>query len=138
MRLGAAKARGEDPVSYVEPDHPVQQTNLENMATLSGVPKEEIEKGREKMFGEAAGPAEKKVRASLILGAVAEKENIEIRLYSIIYDAIEEIKSAMEGMLEPKVEEKIVCNVEVRDIFKNAFLPYRSPETLKMFLKVFS
>jgi translation initiation factor IF-2 len=58
------------------------------------------------------------VRPSLAARQVAEKENIEIRLYSIIYDAIEEIKSAMEGMLEPKVEEKVVCNVEVQDIFK--------------------
>ena len=49
---------------------------------------------------------------------MAEKENIEIRLYSIIYNAIEELKSAMEGMLEPKVEEKIVGNIEVRDVFK--------------------
>ncbi|GAA4317715.1 translation initiation factor IF-2 [Compostibacter hankyongensis] len=58
------------------------------------------------------------VRPSLQAGRLAEKENIEIRTYSIIYDAIEEIKSAMEGMLEPKVEKKIVCNVEVREIFK--------------------
>lgn len=48
----------------------------------------------------------------------AEQENIDIRLYSIIYDAINEIKSAMEGMLQPTVEERFVCNVEVRDVFK--------------------
>ena len=47
-----------------------------------------------------------------------EKENIDIRLYSIIYDAIDEIKAAMEGMLEPKVEERFVCNIEVREVFK--------------------
>ena len=41
-----------------------------------------------------------------------------MRFYSIIYDAIEEIKLAMEGMLAPEFEEKIVCNVEVRDVFK--------------------
>ncbi len=58
------------------------------------------------------------VRPSLQARKLAEKENIEIRLYSIIYDAIEEIKGAMEGMLEPKVEERAVCNVEVRDVFK--------------------
>jgi len=39
-------------------------------------------------------------------------------LYSIIYQAIEEIKSAMEGMLSPDIEEKIVCNVEIREVFK--------------------
>lgn len=49
---------------------------------------------------------------------LAEQEEIDIRLYSIIYDAINEVKSAMEGMLAPDFEEKITCNVEVRDIFK--------------------
>jgi translation initiation factor IF-2 len=49
---------------------------------------------------------------------LAENENIEIRTYSIIYDAIEEIKSAMEGMLEPKIEEKVLSHVEVRETFK--------------------
>src|SRR5699024_7776664 len=49
---------------------------------------------------------------------LAEQEQIDIRLYSIIYDAIEEIKSAMEGMLAPKYEEKIVANVEIREVFK--------------------
>ena len=58
------------------------------------------------------------VRPSLQAAKVAEQENIEIRTYSIIYDAIEEIKSAMEGLLEPKVEKRTVCNVEVREVFK--------------------
>ena len=49
---------------------------------------------------------------------LAENEGVEIKLYSIIYNAIEEIKSAMEGMLEPKIQEKIVANVEVREVFK--------------------
>ena len=49
---------------------------------------------------------------------LAEKEEIEIRLYSIIYDAINEIKDAMEGMLAPTVEEVITGNIEVRQIFK--------------------
>ncbi|WP_282456792.1 EF-Tu/IF-2/RF-3 family GTPase [Chitinophaga sedimenti] len=49
---------------------------------------------------------------------LAEKENIEIRTYSIIYDAIDELKSAMEGMLEPKIEKKVVCNVEIRETYK--------------------
>ncbi len=49
---------------------------------------------------------------------LAENEQIDIRLYSIIYDAIEELKSAMEGMLEPKFEEKIVAEVEIRETFK--------------------
>lgn len=58
------------------------------------------------------------VRPSLSARKLAEKEDIEIRLYSVIYDAIDEVKSAMEGMLEPKIEEKIVGNAEVRDVFK--------------------
>ncbi|RWY52467.1 translation initiation factor IF-2 [Mucilaginibacter gilvus] len=49
---------------------------------------------------------------------LAEAEQIDIRLYSIIYDAINEIKAAMEGMLAPTFEEKIVANVEIRDVFK--------------------
>lgn len=49
---------------------------------------------------------------------LAENEQIDVRLYSIIYDAIEEIKSAMEGMLAPKFEEKIVAEVEIRETFK--------------------
>ncbi len=58
------------------------------------------------------------VRPSMQAAKLAEQENIEIRTYSIIYDAIEEIKSAMEGMLEPKIEKKTVCNVEVREVYK--------------------
>ncbi|MBS1773092.1 MAG: translation initiation factor IF-2 [Bacteroidetes bacterium] len=58
------------------------------------------------------------VRPSMQASRLAEQENIEIRYYSIIYDAIEEIKSAMEGLLEPKIEKKTVCNIEVREIFK--------------------
>ena len=49
---------------------------------------------------------------------LAEQEQIDIRLYSIIYDAINEIKTAMEGMLAPTFEEKIVANVEIRETFK--------------------
>ncbi|HKL66714.1 MAG TPA: EF-Tu/IF-2/RF-3 family GTPase, partial [Bacteroidales bacterium] len=58
------------------------------------------------------------VRPSLGARKLAEKEEIDIRLYSIIYDAINEIKSAMEGMLSPEVKEEITCTVEVRDTFK--------------------
>ncbi len=58
------------------------------------------------------------VRPSIQAARLAEQENIEIRTYSIIYDAIEEIKSAMEGLLEPKVEKKTVSNIEVREIYK--------------------
>jgi translation initiation factor IF-2 len=58
------------------------------------------------------------VRPSLQAARMAENEAIEIKMYSIIYNAIEEIKSAMEGMLEPTVQEKIVANVEIRDVFK--------------------
>jgi len=58
------------------------------------------------------------VRPAAQAARLAESENIEIRTYSIIYDAIEEIKSAMEGLLEPKVERKTVANVEVREVYK--------------------
>ena len=58
------------------------------------------------------------VRPSINARKLAEKEGIDIRLYSIIYEAINEIKSAMEGMLEPTEEENIVGNVEVRETYK--------------------
>ncbi|HEU4551249.1 MAG TPA: translation initiation factor IF-2 [Chitinophaga sp.] len=58
------------------------------------------------------------VRPSSQAAKLAEKENIEIRTYSIIYDAIEELKSAMEGMLEPKIEKKVVANVEIRETYR--------------------
>ncbi len=58
------------------------------------------------------------VRPSNGARRLAEQEQIDIRLYSIIYDAIEEVKAAMEGMLAPKFEEKIVANVEIREVFK--------------------
>ena len=58
------------------------------------------------------------VRPSVSARKVAEQEQIQIKLYSIIYDAIEEVKAAMEGMLAPEFEEKIVGNIEVREIFK--------------------
>ncbi len=58
------------------------------------------------------------VRPSLGARKLAEKEEIDIRLYSVIYDAIEEVKSAMEGMLSPEIKEEIVATVEIREIFK--------------------
>ena len=58
------------------------------------------------------------VRPSLGARKLAEQEEIEIRHYSIIYDAINEIKDAMEGMLAPQFEEVITSNVEVREVFK--------------------
>jgi len=58
------------------------------------------------------------VRPSLAARKLAEKEGVEIKLYSIIYEAINEIKSAVEGMLEPTKEEKIIGQVEVREVFK--------------------
>ncbi|HEY9082053.1 MAG TPA: translation initiation factor IF-2 [Vicingaceae bacterium] len=58
------------------------------------------------------------VRPSVNARKIAEQEQIDVRLYSIIYDAIEEIKDAMEGMLAPKFEEKITGTVEIREIFK--------------------
>jgi len=57
-------------------------------------------------------------RPSIQASRLAENEGVEIKTYSIIYNAIEEIKSAMEGMLEPKIQEKIVANVEVREVYK--------------------
>ncbi|MEO6833136.1 MAG: translation initiation factor IF-2, partial [Chitinophagaceae bacterium] len=58
------------------------------------------------------------VRPTLQASRLAEQENIEIRTYSIIYNAINDIKGAMEGLLEPSVEKKIVANVEVREVYK--------------------
>ncbi|MBE6300080.1 MAG: translation initiation factor IF-2 [Bacteroidales bacterium] len=57
------------------------------------------------------------VRPSMAARKDAEKEGVDIRLYSIIYDAIEEVKSAMEGMLSPEIKEVITATVEVRETF---------------------
>jgi translation initiation factor IF-2 len=58
------------------------------------------------------------VRPSAGARRLAESEEIEIRMYSIIYDAINDIKDAIEGMLEPVMKEEIVCSVEVLETFK--------------------
>jgi len=58
------------------------------------------------------------VRPSLKARQLAEREGVQIKTYSIIYEAIEEIKMAIEGMLEPTQEENVLGNVEVRDTFK--------------------
>ena len=58
------------------------------------------------------------VRPSLQASRLADNEGVQIKMYSIIYNAIDEIKSAMEGMLEPKVEEKEVATVEIREVYK--------------------
>ena len=58
------------------------------------------------------------VRPSATARKLAEQEEIEIRLYSIIYDAINDIKDAIEGMLEPVMKEEIVCSIEVLETFK--------------------
>lgn len=58
------------------------------------------------------------VRPSQGARKLAEQEQIDIRLYSIIYDAINELKDAIEGMLSPEIKEKVVCNLEVRETFK--------------------
>ncbi|MEI6312034.1 MAG: translation initiation factor IF-2 [Bacteroidota bacterium] len=58
------------------------------------------------------------VRPSIQARKIAENEGVEIRTYSIIYNAIEDVKSAMEGLLEPKIEEKVVANIEIRETFK--------------------
>ncbi|MBS1637657.1 MAG: translation initiation factor IF-2 [Bacteroidetes bacterium] len=57
------------------------------------------------------------VRPTTNARKLAEVEEIDIRLYSIIYQAIDEIKAAMEGMLSPEYEEKVVCNIEIREVF---------------------
>ncbi|MEO8761534.1 MAG: translation initiation factor IF-2, partial [Bacteroidia bacterium] len=57
------------------------------------------------------------VRPTTNARKLADTEEIDIRLYSIIYQAIDEIKAAMEGMLAPEFVEKIVCNIEIRDVF---------------------
>jgi len=58
------------------------------------------------------------VRPSQGARKLAEQEQIDIRIYSIIYDAIEEIKAAMEGMLSPEIKEEIIATLEIREIFK--------------------
>lgn len=58
------------------------------------------------------------VRPSLSARKLAEKEQIDIRLYSIIYDAIEEVRAAMEGMLSPEIKEEIVGTLEIQEVFK--------------------
>ncbi len=58
------------------------------------------------------------VRPHLAARKLAETEKVEIRLYNIIYDAIEELKSALEGMLRPLISEEVVATIEVRNVFK--------------------
>ncbi|MDR2037926.1 MAG: translation initiation factor IF-2 [Bacteroidales bacterium] len=58
------------------------------------------------------------VRPSQGARRLAEQEQIDVRIYSIIYDAIEEIKAAMEGMLSPEIKEEIVATLEVLEVFK--------------------
>jgi len=58
------------------------------------------------------------VRPSQSARKLAEKEGVDIRLYSIIYNAIEEVKAAMEGMLSPEIKEEITGIVEIREVFK--------------------
>ena len=58
------------------------------------------------------------VRPSKAARALADQEGVDIRLYSVIYDTIEEVKSAMEGMLAPETKEEVTANVEVRQVYK--------------------
>ena len=58
------------------------------------------------------------VRPNLNARKLAEKEKVDIRLYDVIYDAINEVKSALEGLLSPIISEEVTATVEVRDIFK--------------------
>ncbi len=57
------------------------------------------------------------VRPTVNARKLAEQEQIDVRLYSIIYNAINEVKAAMEGMLAPEFVEKITCNIEIREVF---------------------
>jgi len=57
------------------------------------------------------------VRPSVSARKLAEQEQIDIRFYSIIYNAINEVKDAMEGMLAPEFQEKITCNIEIKEVF---------------------
>lgn len=58
------------------------------------------------------------VRPSLQASKIADHEGVEIKTYSIIYDAIDEVKSAMEGMLEPKIQEKVLGIAEIKETYK--------------------
>ena len=58
------------------------------------------------------------VRPNLNARRLAEQENVDIRLYNIIYDAIEEVKKALEGLLSPEKNEEITATIEVRETFK--------------------
>jgi translation initiation factor IF-2 len=58
------------------------------------------------------------VRPSQAARRLAEKEGVDVHMYSIIYDAIEEVKSAMEGMLSPDIKEEITATIEIREVFK--------------------
>ncbi|MGD0590042.1 MAG: translation initiation factor IF-2 [Bacteroidota bacterium] len=58
------------------------------------------------------------VRPNLKARQLAQKEDVDIRIYSIIYDAINEVKSALEGMLAPTITEEVTATVDVRDVFK--------------------
>jgi len=58
------------------------------------------------------------VRPSLQASKIADHEGVEIKTYSIIYDAIDEVKSAMEGMLEPKIQEKVLGVAEIKETYK--------------------
>ncbi|MEE9448764.1 MAG: translation initiation factor IF-2 [Ignavibacteriaceae bacterium] len=58
------------------------------------------------------------VRPNLNARKLAEKQNVDIRMYNVIYDAVNEVKSALEGLLSPVVSEEVVATVEVRNIFK--------------------
>ena len=58
------------------------------------------------------------VRPSMTARKLAEREGVEIKMYSIIYEAIDEIKSAIEGLLEPTKEEKLIGQIEIREVYK--------------------
>jgi translation initiation factor IF-2 len=58
------------------------------------------------------------VRPTAQANTLAQQESIEIKYYSVIYDAINDVRGAMEGLLEPKIEQKATCNIDVQQVYK--------------------
>ena len=83
----------------------------------SGLEKKEerFDERKDKMIRKANEEAQQILREAK---ETADRENVDVRLYRVIYDAIEDIESAMKGMLEPIYEEKVIAHVEVRQTFK--------------------
>ena len=84
---------------------------------LARIKEEDSRRGKLKIFfGAAAGVG--KTYSMLEAARLRKKEGVDIRTYRIIYEAIEAVKKAMEGMLEPEIKETIIAQIEVRQVFK--------------------